>query len=117
MIRSINININGSNTPFATWEKNNIESNGAFGIIMIITAIIISPKYNPWNIGASRKFLLTPASKPSISHTKYAVANGKMLAANNDAFKNPNANNMLAYCPARGTSAFEISATLFTGIP
>ena len=63
---------------------------------MIIHANNISPKYNPWNIGASLKLLLTPDSTPRLSQTKYAVANGTILADNIDAFKNPNANNMLA---------------------
>ena len=40
-----------------------------------------------------------------------------MLAAKSEAFKNPNANNILAYWPARGTNAFETSATLLTCIP
>src|SRR5438045_2478542 len=39
-----------------------------------------------------------------------AVDNGKIEAANKDALSNPNANNVPAHLPARGTKAFAASA-------
>lgn len=47
MISNININTNGSSKPFATCERNKIVSRGTLGINIIITASIISPRYNP----------------------------------------------------------------------
>jgi len=44
MINNMSINTNGSNRPFATWERNKIVRSGTLGIIIIITASIISPR-------------------------------------------------------------------------
>ena len=43
IINNISISTNGSNKPLATWEKNKIVRMGTFGIIIMITAIIMSP--------------------------------------------------------------------------
>ncbi len=69
MIKSIIINTKGSKIPFATWERYKMVSRGTLGIIIIITASIISPRYRPWNTGASLKPFETPASKPKLSQT------------------------------------------------
>src|SRR6266851_807045 len=46
-----------------------------------------------------------PASNPNPSQITCAVDRGKIEAANNDAFSNPNANSVPAHFPANGTSA------------
>ena len=43
--------------------------------------------------------------------------NGRIIALNNDALRNPNPNNIPAYSPATGINAVAISFTSLTGVP
>src|SRR5882724_3867596 len=61
-------------------------------------------------MGASLNLLSMPASKPNPSQITCAVDSGRIDAANNEAFNNPNAKSVPAHLPANGTNALAASA-------